>query len=104
PMTPQDADARQDRLERALLSQIRQEFGAPLAAILGFAEILAEESGRHGFSQYLSDLQRIHDAAAQLQTLIGTLLDPSIHPAERDGAGASFAAWRSHLRHELRTP
>ena len=52
------ADDRPDgRLERALVAFVSQEFSAPTAAIVGFAEILLEDARRHGLADFVPDLE-----------------------------------------------
>jgi adenylate cyclase len=82
------------RLEHALAAFLRQEFGASVAAIIGFVEILFEDARRHGLEDYLPDLERMRSAATQLSTLITQAVD-----AFRSGPGETAT-----LRHELRTP
>ena len=89
------------RAERALIAFVRQEFDAPVAAIIGFAEILLEDARRNDLATIVPDLVRIRDAGLALQALVGRLLD-----AVPAGAGARLdAPGRSdQLRHDLRTP
>lgn len=92
----------EERLRRALLAHVRQDFSAPVGAVVGFAKILLEEAPRHGLERLVPDLERIHKAALALQRLVDGLLDP---PAFADRGGASNdEAFRSRLRHDLRTP
>ena len=35
-----------ERLKRALLAHVRQDFSAPVSAVVGFAEILLDEAPR----------------------------------------------------------
>jgi adenylate cyclase len=86
-----------DRLHRMLLAYVRQEFEAPVSAILGYAEIMIEEAQQQGQSSFLSDLQRLNQSAVKLKELVLGLLDPGL--VNRD-----FADFRRHLRHDLRTP
>jgi class 3 adenylate cyclase len=82
------------RLEHALAAYLRQEFGASVAAIIGFVEILIEDAGRHGLEGYLPDLERMRSAATQLSMLVTQAVD-----ALSSGPGDTAT-----LRHELRTP
>jgi len=86
-----------DRLHRMLLAYVRQEFEAPVSAILGYAEIMIEEAQQQGQSSFISDLQRLNQSAVKLKELVLGLLDPGL--VNRD-----FADFRRHLRHDLRTP
>ncbi|HZU87974.1 MAG TPA: response regulator, partial [Stellaceae bacterium] len=83
------------RLEQALAAFLRQEFGASVAAILGFIDMLLEDARRDGRDEWIADLERMRTAGAQLSALIAGILD-----ADRPGGGA----FESRLRHELRTP
>ena len=63
--TPDENEAR--RLSSALRAHLRQEFVAPAAAIVGFAEIALEETERLGLQDYRNDLERIVNAGFSLQ-------------------------------------
>jgi class 3 adenylate cyclase len=82
------------RLEHALAAFLRQEFGASVAAIIGFVEILIEDARRSGLESYLPDLERMLSAATQLSTLVMQAVD-----AVSSGPGEMAT-----LRHDLRTP
>jgi adenylate cyclase len=86
-----------DRLHRMLLAYVRQEFEAPVSAVLGYAEIMIEDAQQQGHHSFLSDLRRLHQSALKLKELVLGLLDPTL--VNRD-----FADFRRHLRHDLRTP
>ena len=98
---PHDSGADQ-RLKRALLAHIRQDFSGPVSAIVGFAEILMEDAPRHGVAGFAPDLARIHQAGLALQHLVDNLLDPHFLAAR--SADGDFQSFRSTLRHDLRTP
>jgi adenylate cyclase len=83
-----------ERLEHALAAFLRQEFGASVAAIIGFVDILLEDAQRPDLSDCLPDLRRMREAGMQLSVLIAEAVDPS----QRDEGEAA------RLRHELRTP
>jgi adenylate cyclase len=82
------------RLEHALAAFLRQEFGASVAAIIGFVEILIEDARRADLADFVQDLERMRVAGAQLSELISKTVDPT------RGTGGEIAL----LRHELRTP
>jgi adenylate cyclase len=90
------------RLKEALLAHVRQDFSAPVAAIVGYAEILMEDAPRHGLERLVPDLTRIHQAGTALQQLIAGLLDP--RSATARAAEESYDAFHTRLRHDLRTP
>jgi adenylate cyclase len=90
------------RLERALAAFARQEFGAPVATIIGLTEIMIEDASRIGDDLLASDLGRIHSAGLLLQDQVSQLIDL----ATRDSLGAigDNDAVKAKLRHDLRTP
>ena len=90
------------RLKRALLAHVRQDFSAPVGAIVGFAEILLEDAPRHGLDRFGPDLARIHQAGVALQQLIDGLIDPGC-VAQR-AADGDYETFVGKLRHDLRTP
>jgi adenylate cyclase len=95
------ATSQPPRAERALIAFVRQEFDAPVAAIIGFSEILLEDARRNELATIVPDLERIRDAGLALQTLVGELLDSGPFGA---GAGLVAPGRRDQLRHDLRTP
>jgi len=93
--TPDENEAR--RLSRALRAHLRQEFVAPAAAIVGFAEIALDEIDRLGLQDYRGDLERIVNAGFSLQALLNDVLSQTGDLDDIDG-------YRAQLRHDLRTP
>ncbi|HZT20209.1 MAG TPA: adenylate/guanylate cyclase domain-containing protein [Dongiaceae bacterium] len=89
-----------ERLKRALLAHVQQDFSAPAGAIVGFAEILLEEAPRRGLGRLAPDLKRIRESGLALQRLVEGLLDPE----DRRDADGDYEAFCSRLRHDLRTP
>jgi len=90
------------RLERALAAFVRQDFGAPIATIIGLTEILIEDAQRNGDDQLVSDIDRIHAAGLLLQEQLSRLVDLATqNPFEFAG---DFGAFKAKLRHDLRTP
>ena len=86
-----------DRLHRTLLAYVRQEFEAPVGAILGYAEIMLEDAEQQGRHSIIGDLQRLHQAGLKLKALVSGLLDPAAMHQD-------FTDFRRNLRHDLRTP
>jgi len=82
------------RLERAVAAFLRQEFGASVAAIIGFVDILIEDARRHDLADFIPDLERVRQAGVQLSALIAKAVETA------QGDKGSFA----RLRHDLRTP
>jgi adenylate cyclase len=83
------------RLEHAVAAFLRQEFGASVAAIIGFVEILIEDARRQDCLEFVPDLERMRLAATQLSALIDAAVAVG---------SASDLPDRGRLRHELRTP
>ena len=94
---PRPSSNEDDRLHRMLLAYVRQEFEAPVGAILGYAEIMLEDAERHGHHSVVGDLQRLHQAGIKLKELVSGLLDSA-------ATNQDFADFRQNLRHDLRTP
>jgi adenylate cyclase len=82
------------RTERAIAAFLRQEFGASVAAIDGFVEILIEDARQHELTDLLPDLDRMRQAGEQL----GELIDRAAESLQEGGTEAA------RLRHDLRTP
>ncbi|MEG4290424.1 PAS domain S-box protein [Microcoleus sp. C2C3] len=59
------------------LANMSHELRTPLNAILGYSEILQEEALDLGEENFVSDLERIHNAGKLLLTLINDILDLS---------------------------
>jgi len=59
------------------LANMSHELRTPLNAIMGYSEILQEEALDLGEEDFVSDLERIHDAGKLLLTLINDILDLS---------------------------
>jgi adenylate cyclase len=83
-----------ERLERAVAAFLRQEFGASVAAIIGFIEILIEDAREHELADLNPDLERMRAAAVQLSAQIAQAVD-----GLREGKHET-----ARLRHDLRTP
>jgi class 3 adenylate cyclase len=89
--------AETDRFVRAVKAHLRQEFAAPAASIVGYAEMLIEDTERLGLDTLAPDLDRVLTAGRTLQQLIGDIL-------ARETGDADEETFRKHLRHDLRTP
>ena len=96
-MTSSDGSEDAKRVQRALLAHLRQEFTAPAAAIVGYADILIEDAKRLSLDSYLTDLERIRGAGISLHVLLQTVL-----AHEHNDSSAIFD--QAKLRHDLRTP
>jgi len=89
------------RLDQAVAAFVRQEFAAPASGIIGFVDILLEDTRRLGLEDLITDLDKMRTAAAQLLLLIERIVDGT---AIDGGSGLDEEAERGRLRHELRTP
>lgn len=92
-----------ERVHRALLATIRHELRTPINGILGYSEMLLEDEDDRGAaaSDLAADLRRIHDAGAQLLTLVNEVLDPA---RLEEGTGLDMDSFVAALRRDLRTP
>jgi len=66
-----------DRTRRVLLANVRHELRTPLNAVIGYSEMLQEESREIGQESLLPDLARILTSARHLLSLINDILDLS---------------------------
>ena len=79
-----------------LLSAIRHSLRTPLNQIIGYSEMLQEESEDFGHEAFIPDLEKIHTAGGQLLALINDGLAPwKIETGKID---------LDMMRHEMRTP
>ena len=72
-----DEALRANQAKSAFLANMSHELRTPLNTILGYTELLQEETPEAGSDQYLSDLENIHHAGLHLLTLLNDLLDLS---------------------------
>jgi class 3 adenylate cyclase len=92
----------EDILKIALLAHVRQDFTAPVSAILGYAEILIEDAPRSGLERCAADLEKLRKAGLDLQKLVHELLDSEV--LAKPARGSGYDDFKSQLRHDLRTP
>lgn len=101
------------RAWRIRLAHLRQELLSPVAALLGYAEILHEEVSRNGSADILPDVNRILGAARDLSGKVDRLVDSDharndiksdIKNEAKNPSGSAVATQEQQLRHELRTP
>ncbi|RTL50215.1 MAG: response regulator [Bradyrhizobiaceae bacterium] len=90
-------DDDEQRVHRALLAHLRQEFMAPAMSIAGYSEILLEEARDKSLEGYLPDLERIGAAGRALLSTLRAVL-------ERDPGSEDAVLHQAELRHDLRTP
>ena len=97
PTAPPDPE----RVRKASLANLRQEFLAPIDAIAGYSQILLEDAQRAGLGAAAEVLGKMHRAGGELRSMASSFLDPEgILATSRDDP----AAISSHIRHELRNP
>ncbi|MGB3718300.1 MAG: guanylate cyclase [Proteobacteria bacterium] len=101
PAHPQSPDSQSEAI---LLAHIRQDFEAPVAAIVGYVELLAEDAPKYGLDAFVSDIARMQRAASSLQQLVARVLKGDNLTFLGDGASQDSQATGSGLRHDLRTP
>jgi adenylate cyclase len=101
-MPPLDTDDSDRRLQKALLAYVRQEFGAPVLEIVGYAEFMLEDATAQGLESFVDDLGRIQQAGRQLQRMVDGLVDGQA--GAHGAAEQDYEAFRGKLRHDLRTP
>ncbi|MCH7622438.1 MAG: response regulator [Chloroflexi bacterium] len=82
--------------DRGFLANLRHEYRTPINHIIGYTEMLQEESEEQDFQDLAPDLGRIHAAGQQLLALVNASLDV----AKVETVGIDL----SGLREELRTP
>ena len=91
-----------DRERRARLANMRQELLAPVAALVGYGELLTEEADRLELGQLAPDLGRILGAARDLLELVNRLLEEAA--ASDQPSRADLETIQVRMRHDLRNP
>jgi class 3 adenylate cyclase len=102
-MTPDRVATESDqRLERALVLFVRQEFGVPIEVVIGISDILIEDARRDHDDLLLQDLERIRSAGALLREELGRLVNLAL--SDSFAKQENLAQFKAKLRHDLRTP
>lgn len=99
---PQRSQANES--QRAFLANLRHELRTPLNAVIGYSEMMLEDTpvSANGLDELRGDLQRIIDAGRRLIILVNKVLDPArIETGDMDLTRQEFVI---NLRHELRNP
>lgn len=91
----------EERIKRAFLAHMRDELCMPINAILGYSELLLDDAVERGHQAFVADIEKIHVAGAQLQTLVSQILDQRRIEAQ---VSLDIQAFSAHIRHALRTP
>jgi class 3 adenylate cyclase len=96
------AESNDKRAHVVRLANMRQELASPVAAIVGYAEMLSEETAAGHSEELVSDLGKILIAAHQLSEMVDEFLDPA--KSQRLFASSSIDELQKRIRHDLRTP
>ncbi len=91
-------------VQRAFLANLRHELRTPINAIIGYSEMMIEDTTDADANghEMNADLQRILEAGRELLSLVNDTLDQKkIEAGQLDMGIEEFG---SRLRHELRTP
>ncbi len=64
-----------DKLKSAFVANMSHELRTPLHSILGYTEVLLQESMERGYTDLAPDLRRVNTSATHLLTLINNVLD-----------------------------
>ena len=79
-----------------MASTLRHDLRTPLNHIIGYCELLLEETDDRRLGAFAPDLQRIHSAGKRLLAIINDLFDPT--------KSRSLVGSQSLIHHEVRTP
>ncbi len=92
----------EQRTHRALLAKLRHDLRTPINAILGYSEILMEDTQDGQDISLLPDLKKIHAAGAELLARVNDILaNEKVSSGELDADIEQLAA---NLQFQLRTP
>lgn len=94
-------DSHTVRLKHALLAHMHNEMRAPIQAIVGYVELLIEDTSERGLEEFIPDLKKILAAGNELFILVNEILDASKNPLRLDTHLQEFGVT---LRHALRNP
>jgi class 3 adenylate cyclase len=97
---PDGGRSRPDRGGRVYLTTLHHDLRAPIGAIIGYAELLAEDHGPDAGPDFAADIERIRSSGRALLTLVDDLFDPGAIAA----GTLDLSRVGAHLRHDLRTP
>lgn len=90
------------QVQHSLLGYLRHELCTPIAAMIGYSELLLAEKQVQQEATLFADLHNIYACSQQLLTLANTILDPEqLEISQIDGEVSGF---NTTLRIELLTP
>ena len=89
------------RTERALLADLRQKLLAPVNALLGYGQLLQEQSVAPSQQEFAEDIDKIVSAAGDLYALVDSLVGDQLSAEFLD---MDTTEAERQLRHDLRTP
>lgn len=101
-MTEDTREASSGRVQQAISAYVHQEFGAPVAAIIGYLDFLVSDARANALEGMVADLEQMRLAATQLTEMIERIVDWS--GTHREEVEEDRSALHSRLRHDLRTP
>ncbi len=91
------------RAKSGFLANMSHELRTPLNAVIGYSEILLEDTMENGHEQWASDLKRIQNAGKHLLALINDILDLSKIEAGKMGLNLEYFRVDSMVREVLET-
>lgn len=86
------------------LSRLRHDLRSPINAIVGYAEMLLEETGGEPGSETAADLEKIAKAGRELQRAVDDIFDPATFGRLEHAPAAAREAFARDVQHRLRTP
>lgn len=101
-MAPEEATERQRRVMRAVVTEIKQQFDAPVSALIQLTEFLLEDLPKHGAEDLGDDLARVLAAGRQLRQLTAEI--GRMGTGAQDRSADELETLQRRLRHDLRTP
>jgi CheY-like chemotaxis protein len=84
------------RLHRVALAAMRDEFQAPVTAIIDGSELLLQECGALDRADFTGDLRKVHDSGRELLALVNEVL-----AQPPDGVAPDLKVVQSRLRHDM---
>ena len=89
------------RAKRAYLAHMRHELRTPINAIIGYSELLLEDSDECGYVDFVGDLEKILASGRLLLEQVSAILDPAAIEQQEE---LDLERVGVDIRHALRTP